>query len=221
MVAAMFAKWTGDWLYFGSLYDVQIRLNHYPYLGFDKIVSKVGDTKACDIMHPRPGEGPLELLTENTMTVDDVEELIYSSEHNGFPVVESIESRCLVGFVSRWDLVRALDLDRSHDARRYGPTAIVCFTDRAPPAMLTRKRVSTSVLSPEFSDRSNGTSPLLVDVQHIVDLSPTTITQHTHVSTIVDIFRSLGLRQTLITCNGQLRGIITKKDVLRYLDSLQ
>uniref|UniRef100_A0A183SGH7 Chloride channel protein n=1 Tax=Schistocephalus solidus TaxID=70667 RepID=A0A183SGH7_SCHSO len=170
MVAAMFAKWTGDWLYFGSLYDVQIRLNHYPFLGFDKIVSKVGDTKACDIMHPRPGEGHLELLTENTMTVDDVEEMLYSSEHNGFPVVESIESRCLVGFVSRWDLVRALDLDRSPDARRYGPTAIVCFTDRAPPAILTRKRVSTSVLSPEFSDHNNGRGPFLVDVQHIVDL---------------------------------------------------
>ncbi|VDN10604.1 unnamed protein product [Dibothriocephalus latus] len=181
MVAAMFAKWTGDWLYFGSLYDVQIRLNRYPYLGFDKIVSKVGDTKA----------------------------------------LESIESRCLVGFVSRWDLVRALDLDRSQDVRRYGPTAIVCFTDRAPPAILTRKRVSTSVLSPEFSDPNKGSGPFLVDVQHIVDLSPTTITQHTPVATIVDIFRSLGLRQTLITCNGQLRGIITKKDVLRYLDTLQ
>lgn len=53
MVASMFAKWTGDRLYGGSLYDVQIRLNHYPYLHFDKSSNKMGDAFASDIMHPR------------------------------------------------------------------------------------------------------------------------------------------------------------------------
>ena len=33
--------------------------------------------------------------------------------------------------------------------------------------------------------------------------------------TVVDMFRKLGLRQTLVTHNGRLLGIITKKDVLR------
>ncbi len=53
MVAGLFAKWTGDRLYKGSLYDVQIRLNHYPYLQFDKSSRKMGDAFAADIMHPR------------------------------------------------------------------------------------------------------------------------------------------------------------------------
>ena len=34
--------------------------------------------------------------------------------------------------------------------------------------------------------------------------------------TVVDMFRKLGLRQTLVTHNGRLLGIITKKDVLRW-----
>ena len=38
--------------------------------------------------------------------------------------------------------------------------------------------------------------------------------------TVVDMFRKLGLRQTLVTHNGRLLGIITKKDVLRYVYSL-
>ena len=40
--------------------------------------------------------------------------------------------------------------------------------------------------------------------------------------TVVDMFRKLGLRQTLVTHNGRLLGIITKKDVLRweYLEKL-
>ena len=37
--------------------------------------------------------------------------------------------------------------------------------------------------------------------------------------TVVDMFRKLGLRQTLVTHNGRLLGIITKKDVLRYVDT--
>jgi len=36
--------------------------------------------------------------------------------------------------------------------------------------------------------------------------------------TVVDMFRKLGLRQTLVTHNGRLLGIITKKDVLRFVN---
>lgn len=42
------------------------------------------------------------------MRVEEVEELLQRSEHNGFPVVESLVSRHLVGFVSRMDLIKAL-----------------------------------------------------------------------------------------------------------------
>ena len=34
--------------------------------------------------------------------------------------------------------------------------------------------------------------------------------------TVIDMFRKLGLRITLVTHNGRLLGVITKKDVLRH-----
>jgi chloride channel 3/4/5 len=49
----------------------------------------------------------------------------------------------------------------------------------------------------------------------IIDLAPVTITDKTPMETVVNMFRKLGLRQTLVTHNGRLLGIITKKDVLR------
>uniref|UniRef100_A0A5K3EIV6 Chloride channel protein n=1 Tax=Mesocestoides corti TaxID=53468 RepID=A0A5K3EIV6_MESCO len=220
MVASMFAKWTGDRMYKGSIYDVQIRLNHYPYLQFDKLSTKMGDSFAADIMHPRISEGPLELLTENSMTVGEIEELLRSSEHNGFPVVESLASRHLVGFVSRTDLVKSLGLNRPQSSRTYAPHSVVCFTDRTP---LVDHSSRVSFSPPAHGEEGNrvnvaGTSPLLVDVRNIVDLSPTTLTQTTPASTIFDVFRSLGLRQVLVTHHGRVTGIITKKDVLRFLD---
>jgi len=44
-----------------------------------------------------------------------------------------------------------------------------------------------------------------------------TITDHTPMETVIDMFRKLGLRQVLVTTNGRLLGIITKKDILHYM----
>lgn len=51
---------------------------------------------------------PLNVLTQDSMTVDDVEVLLKDTEHNGFPVVVSRESQYLVGFVLRRDLNLAI-----------------------------------------------------------------------------------------------------------------
>lgn len=48
------------------------------------------------------------MLTQDSMTVFEVETLMKSTEHNGFPVVVSQDSQYLVGFVLRRDLILAL-----------------------------------------------------------------------------------------------------------------
>lgn len=51
---------------------------------------------------------PLSILTQDSMTVEDIEALIKETEHKGFPVVVSRESQYLVGFVLRRDLNLAI-----------------------------------------------------------------------------------------------------------------
>ncbi|ERE65856.1 H(+)/Cl(-) exchange transporter 4-like isoform 1 [Cricetulus griseus] len=60
-------------------------------------------------------------------------------------------------------------------------------------------------------------SPHPLKLRRILNLSPFTVTDHTPMETVVDIFRKLGLRQCLVTRSGRLLGIITKKDVLRHM----
>lgn len=48
------------------------------------------------------------MITQDSMTVDDVETLLKETEHNGYPVVVSKESQYLVGFVLRRDLNLAI-----------------------------------------------------------------------------------------------------------------
>ena len=44
-----------------------------------------------------------------------------------------------------------------------------------------------------------------------------TLSDQTPMEIVIDMFRKLGLRQILVTRNGRLLGIITKKDILRFM----
>lgn len=55
----------------------------------------------------RRNEG-LSVITQDSMTVDDIEVLLKDTEHNGYPVVVSRENQYLVGFILRKDLNLAI-----------------------------------------------------------------------------------------------------------------
>ena len=55
----------------------------------------------------RRNEG-LAVITQDSMTIDDIEVLLKDTEHNGYPVVVSRENQYLVGFILRKDLNLAI-----------------------------------------------------------------------------------------------------------------
>lgn len=114
------------------------------------------------------------------MTVDDVVGLLKETEHNGYPVVVSRENQYLVGYVLRRELNLAIE-----NARRVvdGITgsSLVLFTSQSPMQNL-------------------GPAPL--KLKKMLDMAPITVTDQTPMETVVDMFRKLGLRQTLVTHNG-------------------
>ncbi|XP_017843392.1 H(+)/Cl(-) exchange transporter 3 isoform X1 [Drosophila busckii] len=195
MAAAMASKWVGDALGRQGIYDAHIALNGYPFL--DSKEEFAHTTLAADVMQPKRNE-TLNVITQDSMTVDDVENLLKETEHNGYPVVVSRENQYLVGFVLRRDLNLAIG-----NAKRLiegiNSNSIVLFTSTTPTQNL-------------------GPSPL--KLKKILDMAPITVTDQTPMETVVDMFRKLGLRQTLVTHNGRLLGVITKKDVLRHVKQM-
>ncbi|WAQ98462.1 CLCN3-like protein [Mya arenaria] len=190
MLAVLASKWVGDALGRQGIYDAHIRLNGYPYL--DNKEEFTHTTIAADVMRPRRNDPPLCVITQETMTLEQM-------EHNGFPVVVSMESQYLVGFVTRRDLQLAIANARKN-IDGVVSDSIVYFTSQVP---------------------SNIPGPTPLKLRRILDLAPVTITDQTPMETVVEMFRKLGLRQTLVTVNGRLLGIITKKDVLRHIVQLQ
>ncbi|KAM7094830.1 H(+)/Cl(-) exchange transporter 5 isoform 4-T5 [Ciconia maguari] len=197
MAAAMTSKWVADAIGREGIYDAHIRLNGYPFLEAKEEFSH--KTLAMDVMRPRRSDPPLTVITQDSMTVEDVETIINETTYSGYPVVVSRESQRLVGFVLRRDLIISIENARKKQDGIVS-TSIIYFTDHSPP------------LPPS--------SPSMLKLRSILDLSPFTVTDQTPMEIVVDIFRKLGLRQCLVTHNGKLLGIITKKDVLKHIAQL-
>ncbi|KAL3287204.1 hypothetical protein HHI36_001681 [Cryptolaemus montrouzieri] len=195
MAAAMASKWVGDALGKQGIYDAHIALNGYPFL--DSKDEFQHTSLAADVMQPKRND-MLSVITQDSMTVDDVEILLKETEHNGYPVVVSRESQYLVGFVLRRDLNLSISNAKRMVEGICGQSLIL-FTNGNPPQTL-------------------GPPPL--KLKKILDMAPITITDQTPMETVVDMFRKLGLRQTLVTHNGRLLGVITKKDVLRHIKQM-
>merc|ERR1711879_427882 len=129
----------------------------------------------------------------------ELESLAKRTRFYGFPVV-SQESHRLVGFVTRRELLIALHEARMRDVEILGTT-----------------KVSFSVktfTTPE-------TQVKMLRLNTIIDLHPITVTIHTPVEIVVEIFKKLGIRQALTVHHGKLLGIITKKDVLRHIAKIE
>uniref|UniRef100_A0A6Q2WWK4 Chloride channel protein n=1 Tax=Esox lucius TaxID=8010 RepID=A0A6Q2WWK4_ESOLU len=195
MAAAVTSKWVADAFGKEGIYESHIQLNGYPYLDVrDEFTHR---TLATDVMRPRRSEPPLAVLTQDSTTVEDVEALIKDTDYNGFPVVVSRESERLIGFVQRRDLTLAIKTARQKQDGVVS-SSVVYFTEDTPQA-------------------AEACDPQPLKLRRILNLSPFTVTDHTPMETVVDIFRKLGLRQCLVTRSGRLLGIITKKDVLRHM----
>merc|ERR1711983_493171 len=94
MAASMASKWVGDALGKMSIYDAHIDLNGYPFLDCKEEFGHT--TLAADVMQPQRNE-PLAVITQDSTSVAELQQILKSTDHNGFPVVVSRESQYLVG----------------------------------------------------------------------------------------------------------------------------
>uniref|UniRef100_A0A665U883 Chloride channel protein n=1 Tax=Echeneis naucrates TaxID=173247 RepID=A0A665U883_ECHNA len=166
MAATMTSKWVADAFGREGIYEAHIRLNGYPFLEPKEEFEH--SSLAVDVMRPRRSDPALAVLTQEGMTVGEVEALVESTHYSGTFVFICVVS-----------------------------SSQVVFTEHTP------------------SQAPDAPPPLRL--RGIMDLSPFTVTDHTPMDITVDIFRKLGLRQCLVTHNGRLLGIITKKDILKHM----
>jgi chloride channel 3/4/5 len=186
MMTVLAAKWVGDYKGKG-VYDALIRLGGYPFL--DSEDEYIGTETVQEAMTPFD---KLEVITGMGLTVETLEQMIQKGDYKGYPVIQSLEDRKLIGYAGRAELRYALAM-----ARKLPTTTMqtqLIFMD--PPADMD--------------------TTTYIDLRPWIESTPTTLPPVFTISLCVELFKKLGLRYVVINVGERVVGIVTKKDLLRF-----
>ncbi|KAH9908641.1 chloride channel protein [Xylariomycetidae sp. FL2044] len=189
----------------GGIADRMIWFNGFPFLdnkeehNFGVPVSAVmtGDVVAIPI---------------NGMLLESVEDLLKQPKYQGFPIIEDLNTRILVGYVGRTELRYAVDrLRRERGITLSGQAK--CNFSPSNLSAVTPITPSVTVSNVDFTGASSAAS---VDFSRYVDPTPVTVHPRLPLETVMDMFRKIGPRVILIEQQGRLTGLVTIKDCLKY-----
>ncbi|XP_054723401.1 H(+)/Cl(-) exchange transporter 5-like isoform X2 [Uloborus diversus] len=191
MATVVVSKWVGDAIDRDGIYDAHINLNQYPYM--DNKTSFKFSTTAIDLSSNKK---ELVCLVQKGMVLEEVEIILQETKHNGFPVIASVEEPHLIGYVLRRDLCLMLDYMKD-----------------------TSKKIDRNAPLIFMNSGNRNRNHFHLNLEKIVDMAPATVIEHTPLETVIEMFCKLGLRQILVTDHkGKLLDILTKKDVLDYMN---
>ncbi|XP_043831241.1 H(+)/Cl(-) exchange transporter 7 isoform X1 [Dromiciops gliroides] len=207
MLVLMTAKIVGDFFIEG-LYDMHIQLQSVPFLHWEAPVTSHSLT-AREVMST-----PVTCLRRKEkvgVIVDVLSDT--SSNHNGFPVVESFDDAQparLQGLILRSQLIVLL----KHKV----------FVERAS-LNLVQRRLKLK----DFRDAYPRFPPIqsihvsqderecMMDLTEFMNPSPYTVPQEASLPRVFKLFRALGLRHLVVVDNhNQVVGMVTRKDLARY-----
>jgi chloride channel 3/4/5 len=197
MIVVGVTKAVSDMFGKGGIADRMIWFNGFPFLdnkedhNFGVPVSQVMRTSVVAV----PVTG---------MTLAEVERLLSDDNYQGFPIVEDMSSKILVGYIGSTELRYAID--RIRRERPISPSARCVF---APPP-------SFNPVTPGVTPGTDSTSSTSLDFGRYIDATPVTAHPRLPLETVMELFRKIGPRVILIEYHGRLTGLVTVKDCLRY-----
>ncbi|KUI69116.1 hypothetical protein VM1G_03991 [Cytospora mali] len=139
------------------------------------------------------------------LTLQEVKRLLANDNYQGFPIVENEQNKILVGYIGRTELQYAID--RLEKERARNVQAKCTFSPSY--NFVTPATPSITVNLDSMSSSS-------IDFSRYVDSTPVTVHPRLPLETVMELFRKIGPRVILIEYHGQLTGLVTVKDCLKY-----
>ncbi|CAO3598328.1 unnamed protein product [Absidia cylindrospora] len=200
MITLMVTRAVGDWFGSGGIADRYIRLNGYPFLDSEDHVFGV------PVSHVMQDQ--MTVMTASGMTFADIDDILENTDYRGFPVVQDKDTMQLIGYIGRSELkylvTRAQKVNKAH-------AATIC--------RFRSDSNDLEVLTDTINDDGyviRGSSEA-VDFGPYVDQTPLTVHPRLYLETVMDMFKQLGPRVILLEHRGKLVGLVTVKDVLKYI----
>ncbi|MCJ1312222.1 glycerol ethanol, ferric requiring protein [Agyrium rufum] len=190
----------------GGIADRMIWFNGFPFLD-----SKEEHTFHVSVSHVMTPSPRITLLPSTGMTLGALEEMLRNSKYQGFPVVEDLTKKVLLGYVGRTELRYAIDRAKKDSALH--PQAKCLFF--APLSVAVR--TPSAIIPPvTFDQIAESSSVQTIDFSRFVDPTPLSVHPRLPLETVMELFKKLGPRVILVEYKGSLTGLVTVKDCLKY-----
>lgn len=213
MIVILVTKAVGDFIGTRGIAEETIRFNGYPILE--------QEDHSLDVAVSEAMKKDLTVLYASGMQVQDVEQILSSTDVKGFPIVSSNSSRVLSGYIGRPELRYVLD-----QAQHMGDITpeTECSFDRQ-----SSEDQDDHVLSNVASGSALGaeeevaaellettTSNNVLKLWPWVNQTPLTVPMRLPLEIVMQLFKRMGPRVILVEERGKLTGLVTVKDVLRF-----
>lgn len=192
MIAVMLSKWCGDIFGKRGIYESWIHLNEYPFLDH-KDDKPPPDVPASKIM---THVDDLTVIPAVGHTIESLKSLLSQTRYRGFPVVLDTSNPILLGYISRNELSYALNSYTK--SRKLSPETQAFFVHQP------------------FADPNE-----TFDLRPWMDQTPMALNSRISFSIVLGMFQRLGLRYVLFVHKGNLKGLLTKKDVWFILNGVE
>ncbi|KAI1991287.1 glycerol ethanol, ferric requiring protein [Ophidiomyces ophidiicola] len=209
----------------GGIADRMIWFNGFPFL--DSKEEHIFNVPVSHAMTNNPV-----VLPAADFPVHQADQLLENNKFQGFPIVEDLTSRTLIGFIGRTEFQYALSRAKregllSPNAKcRFVPQSHAFDPDLSstpPPSVYLDTPASSSRppdthLNPPqtFDDIATSSGTNSIDLSLYVDVAPITVHPRLPLETVMEIFKKMGPRVILVEHRGRLSGLVTVKDCLKY-----
>ena len=205
MIVVGVTKAVSDWFGKGGIADRMIWFNGFPFL--DNKEEHTFGVPVSQTMTAHPT-----VLPATGMQIEQVEKVLRETKFQGFPIVEDVTTKVLVGYIGRTELRYAVD--RARREQMVSPHARCFFSPHANPTSATTPSASMPAVS--FDDMAETSGQISVDFSKFVDPTPIAVHPRLPLETVMEVFKKLGPRVILIEHRGRLMGLVTVKDCLKY-----
>lgn len=189
----------------GGIADRMIWFNGFPFL--DNKEEHTFNVPVSQTMTANPT-----VLPATGLTIAQVERTLAETNYQGFPIVEDVENRILIGYIGRTELRYALD--RAKREQQASSSARCFFTPQDGARTATTPSAAIPAIS--FDDMDATAGSMTVDFSKFVDPTPLSVHPRLPLETVMELFKKLGPRHILVEHRGRLTGLVTVKDCLKY-----
>ncbi|CAE7226041.1 unnamed protein product [Rhizoctonia solani] len=217
-IVILVTKAVGDCFEATGIADEMIRFNGYPYLE--------REDHAFNIPVSQVMQKQLHTMSVTGMTLHEVEEKLEATKVQGFPIVTTDSQRILMGYIGRTELRYVIG--KARRTREIHPSTLCSFEpssiDESQPYHTTTDTDVVRELAGVEDDDHAGITPLTAsaDTMHFgpwVNQTPLCVAPQLPLEIVMDLFKRMGPRVILVEHQGSLAGLITVKDVLRFVVS--